>query len=138
MKKDIPVNKVEDLAIAIVPPTDGSLADPNELWEVYIINLHEEKLRSVIVASRGYGELDGVQRETSTLRFFWEEIDPLEVKLIEPIQASLFQLANEYWVSFSLNDYLFDKKYVFVQGAVDEMNFTEIPFLDGRKGVMIR
>ena len=50
----------------------------------------------------------------------------------------MFQLANEYWVSFSLNDYLFDKKYVFVQGAVDEINFTEIPFLDGRKGVMIR
>ena len=58
--------------------------------------------------------------------------------LIEPIQAAIFQLANEYWVSFSLNDYLFDKKYVFVQGAVDEMNFTEIPFLNGRRGVMIR
>lgn len=138
MKKDIPVIKVEDLAIAIVPPVDSSLADPNELWDVYIINLHEEKIRSVIVAARGYGELNGVPRETSTLRFFWEEIAPLDIHLIEPIQAALFQLANEYWVSFSLNDYLFDKKYVFVQGAVDEMNFTEIPFLNGRKGVMIR
>jgi len=49
----------------------------------------------------------------------------------------LFSIANEYWVSFSFDDNLYDKKYVFVQGALDESNFTDIPFLDCR-GVMIR
>jgi hypothetical protein len=138
MKKDIEIIKVEDLAIAIVPCNAENLADPNELWEVFLINLHEESIKSVLVASRGYGELDGEKRETSTLRYFWESIGSLDIKLIELIQPTLFSLANEFWVSFSLNDYLFDKKYVFVQGAIDPMNFTEIPFLDGRKGVMIR
>ncbi len=138
MKKDIPVIKVEELAIAIVPPAGRSGADPGELWEVFIVNLYDKELRSVIVASSGYGELDGERRETSVLRYFWEEIGPRRSMLIEPIPPSLFELANEYWVSFSLDDYLFDKKYVFVQGAIDEMNFTEIPFLDGRRGVMIR
>jgi hypothetical protein len=138
MKKDIPIIKVEDLAIAIVPINPEKLADPNELWEVYLINLHEETIKSVLISSRGYGELDGQKRETSTLRYFWESINALEIMKIELIQPALFALANEFWVSFSLNDYLFDKKYVFVQGAIDEMHFTEIPFLDGRKGVMIR
>lgn len=134
MKKDIPILKVEDLAIAIVP-SDGS---PEEMWEVFLLNLKDEPIRSVMVASRGYGEIDGAMRETTTLRYFWEKIEALGMELIEPIQPVLFDLANEYWVSFSFNDYLFDKKYVFVRGAIDPMNFTEIPFLGGRKGVMIR
>ena len=53
------------------------------------------------------------------------------------VQKEVLAIANEYWVSFSFNDYLYDKKYVFVPGSLDEMNFTEIPFLN-RKGVMIR
>jgi len=32
---------------------------------------------------------------------------------------------------------MYDKKYVFVKGSIDEMHFTTIPFLD-RKGVMIK
>jgi hypothetical protein len=71
------------------------------------------------------------------MRYFWEEIGPLEIVKIEPVQKEVLGLANEFWVSFTYNDYLYDKKYVFVPGSLEEMHFTEIPFLD-RKGVMIR
>lgn len=131
MKKDIIQRKVEDLAIAIVP------GDDDELWDVYILNLKEEAIQNVLVNSRGYGELNGERIETSVLRHFFESIGPLQIHKIEPIQARLFDLTNEYWVSFRFEDYMYDKKYVFVKGSISEINFTLIPFLN-KRGVMIR
>ena len=136
MKKDIEIRKVEDLAIAVVPRTPDEEGH-EDFWDAYIINLKDEPIRSVLVNSTGYGEIDGEMRRTSTLRYFWEIIEPLGIEKIEPIHTALFNMASEFWVSFSFEDYLYDKKYVFVQGSLDEQNFTEIPFLN-RQGVMIR
>jgi hypothetical protein len=135
MKKDIPELKVEDLAIAIVPASEDAHND--EIWDVYILNLKEDPIKNVLVNSRGYGELKGEHIKTTTLRHFFEEIGPLEILKIEPIQKALFQITNEYWVSFSFEGQVYDKKYVFVVGSIEQPNFTRIPFLD-RKGVMIR
>jgi len=111
--------------------------DEEELWDVYIINFKDEPIGSVFVNSRGYGEIEGEKIRTTTLRHFFEQIAPLEMKQIEPIQMELFGLTNEYWVSFMYNGDMYDKKYVFVKGSIDKMHFTRIPFLD-RKGVMIK
>ena len=132
MKKDIPQLKVQDLAIAIVPGEE----DEN-LWNTYILNLKDEPIKSVLVNSRGYGELEGEDIKTTVLRHYFEEIGPLEIKIIEPIQTKLFNIANEYWVSFQHGGYMYDKKYVFVKGSISEINFTPIPFLN-KRGVMIR
>ncbi len=131
MKKDIPNLKVEDLAIAVVPRGE------EELWDTYILNLKDEAISNVLINSHGYGKINGADYKTTTLRHFFEEIGPLEIKKIEPIQTKLFQLTNEYWVSFRYEGYMYDKKYVFVKGSIDQINFTPIPFLD-RHGVMIR
>jgi hypothetical protein len=135
MKKDIPVQKVEDLAIAIVPRTDE--ASGEELWETFLINLKDESIRNVLISSNGYGPIDGEERKTTTLRHFFDEIGPLEIQLIEPIHKALFDLTNEYWVSFTYEGYMFDKRYIFVRGSIAAENFTLIPFIN-RKGVMIR
>ncbi len=137
MKKDIPIHKVEDLAIAIAPREPYILEDEEDLWDVYLINLRDQPLSSVLVNSRGYGELDGEKQRTTILRHFFEEIGPLEYVQIEPIQTKLFTITNEYWVSFVRDGYMYDKKYIFVQESITENNFTNIPFLN-RKGVMIR
>lgn len=138
MKKDIPIHKVEDLAIAIAPREPYILEeDEEDLWDVYLINLRDQAISSVLVNSRGYGELDGEKQRTTILRHFFEEIGPLEYVQIEPIQTKLFTLTNEYWVSFVRDGYMYDKKYIFVQESITENNFTNIPFLN-RKGVMIR
>jgi len=133
--KDIPNLKVKDLAIAIVPRQEN---DPDEeLWDVYILNLRDEPIDSVFINSKGYGELEGEQLKTTTLRHFFERIYGLKTEQIEPIQRKLFGLTNEFWVSFMYKGHMYDKKYVFVKGSIDEMNFTTIPILE-RKGVMIR
>lgn len=136
MKKDIDIRKVEDLAIAIVPRQMGD-DDFEDFWDAYVINLKDEPIQSVLINSSGYGLIDGEMRRTSTLRYFWESIGPLQVEKIESIHKLLFEMASEYWVSFSFEGYLYDKKYVFVQGSIDPRNLTEIPFLD-RRGVIIR
>jgi hypothetical protein len=132
MKKDIPQHKVQDLAIAIVP---GEKDD--NLWDTFILNLKDEPIKSVLINSRGYGELEGEEIKTTILRHFFEEIGPLQIKKIEPIQTKLFNIANEYWVSFQYDGYMYDKKYVFVKGSISEINFTRIPFIN-KRGVMIR
>ena len=143
MKKVIPQIKVEDVAIAIVPRAQEeseiaeSSSGEDDLWDVYLVNLKEDALNSVLITSKGYGALEGETRKTTVLRHFFERIGPLTCTQIEPIQTKLFRMTNEYWISFSLNDYMYDKKYVFVKGSIDEMNFTTIPLLK-RKGVMIK
>lgn len=135
MKKDIPIQKVEDLAIAIVPRIEENIEE--ELWDTFLINLKDESIKNVLISSSGYGEIEGEERKTTTLRHFFDEIGPLDIQLIEPIQKSLFDLTNEYWVSFTFDGYMFDKRYIFVRGSITQDNFTLIPFLN-RKGVMIR
>jgi hypothetical protein len=136
MKKDIIELKVEDIAIAIVPNNQ-----PNEegnFWSVYIINLKETPIQSVFIVSKGYGGNEQGQRlSTTTLRYFYDFINPKELQLVEPIEDKVFGLTNEYWISFSMNGHLYDKKYIFVVGSLDEKNFTLVPILN-QMGVMIK
>ena len=135
MMKDIPNLKVEDIAIAVVPRENTAVGE--ELWDTYLINLKEEPITNVLVNSKGYGEVEGEKMKTTILRHFFEEIPALSVVKIEPIQVKLFGLTNEYWVSFTHEEYMYDKKYIFVNGSIVEENFTRIPFIN-RPGVMIR
>jgi hypothetical protein len=135
MIKDIPNFKVENIAIAVVPREDDK--GEEELWDTYIINLREESITNVLINSRGYGQIDGEEVNTTILRHFFEEIPSLEILKIEPIQVKLFNLTNEYWVSFIVDGHMYDKKFVFVNGSIRPENFTTIPFLN-LKGVMIR
>lgn len=133
MKADIPIRKVEDIAVAILPP----LIQPDStLWEVYLINLKGEAIGNVLISSRGYGEKQGEEVNTSVLRHFIEELAPLSYHKIEEIQTDLFVLNNEYWVSFSYDDFLFDRKYTFREGTISPENFTFIPFIN-REGILI-
>jgi hypothetical protein len=117
MMKDIPRYKMKNIALAVVPRQQTS---PGEE-----------------VNSRGYGDIEGEKRRTTILRHFFERIEPFCAVQIEPIQTKLFDMTNEYWVSFVHDDYMFDKKYVFVKGSIRPEHFTNIPILN-RPGVMIR
>jgi hypothetical protein len=132
MLKDINTEEVEDIAIAVVPGEEDS-----SVWEVYMINLKEEGLDNVIVASRGYGIYKGEEVKTSVLRHFLGAFEPLDIRMIEPIQKEVFGLNNEYWVSFYIGSNIFDKKFIFLPESITEDNFIRIPFID-RPGVMIR
>jgi hypothetical protein len=132
MLKDINREEVEDIAIAVVPGEDDS-----NIWEVYMINLKEEGLDNVIVASKGYGMYNGEEVKTSVLRHYLGAFEPLDIRLIEPIQKEMFGLNNEYWVSFYIGKNIYDKKFIFLPESISEDNFTRVPFIN-RMGVIIR
>lgn len=136
MLKDIQRTAVENIAVAIVPKISEDGSD-EKLWEVYLLNLKEETIDNVIVASKGYGTYKGDNVKTSVLRHYLGTIEGQTAMLIEPIQEEVFGLNNEYWVSFYLNREILDKKYVFLPESINEDYFTFIPILE-RKGVMIR
>jgi hypothetical protein len=133
MKKDIPELIVEGVAIAAVKELNDQ---QEEEWNVYLINLKENNLEGVLVASTGYGELGEEKRKTSTLRHFLDQVPAKSFSKIEPIVEDVFGLTNEYWVSFFSDQKLFDKKYIFLPETLKEDYFTMVPILN-KRGVMI-
>jgi len=104
MIKDLPQNIVKDIAIAVALESESV---ESKVWYVYLINLKKEPLENVLITSKGYGEKDGEQVKTSTLRHAFPVIAANSFKLIEPIDEQTFGLNNEYWLSY----YIFARKY---------------------------
>lgn len=134
MKKDITAPSVENVAVAIVK----EMNDLNDLeWNVYLLNLKDEKIEKVLVSSHGYGSINEEMVKTSTLRHFLDDIEPNAFVKFEPIMESLFGINNEYWVSFFVDNVMYDKKYVFLPETIKEENFILIPHIN-KPGVMIK
>jgi len=133
MKKDIEFPKVKDVGIAIV--LERGEGEEQE-WYVYLVNRSDEDLEMVIVNSRGYGEMDGAPVKTATLRKLIERVPAGSAVRVEPIMDELFDIANEFWLSFWQSGKMYDRKYVFVEGSVRDRNMTAIPYT-GKMGVLI-
>lgn len=134
MRKDIEIPTVTEVAVAVV----NELNEENHLeWNVYIVNLKNKPLEGVLVSSRGYGEIGNEKRATSELRHFLDIVEPQAFKKIEPIVEDVFALTNEYWVSFYLDNKMFDKKFIFLAESIRKENCVTVPILN-RKGVLIK
>lgn len=135
MREELKGPVVENIGVAVVQ-LENELNE--KIYEVYLLNLREDIIEGIIITSKGYGEnpKTGEKIKTSTLRHSLEVMLPNEAAKIEPIMEDVFGLANEYWVSFWINDTMYDKKFVFVPESISEQNMSKIPVL-GEKGVMI-
>lgn len=133
MRKDIHAPKVEGVSMAVVREPDE---EGDEAWYVYVINQKDVTLENVLVSSRGYGEIEGETRHTSEMRHFLDTLAPRSWARIERIMEDVFALNNQYWLSFYLDQELFDRKYIFVAGSIEEDNFTTLPLMN-KRGVMI-
>ena len=133
MIKDLPDNTVHDIAIAVALESESV---ESKIWYVYLINLKNEPIENVMITSKGYGEKDGVQVKTSTLRHMFPEVTGQSYKLIEPIDEQTFGLNNEYWLSYYIGKNIYDKKFIFLPESIVEMNFIKLPVLN-KPGVMI-
>ncbi len=127
MKKDIEIPEVKNVTIAVV--REKNLLNQEE-WRVHLINNNPFPLVNTLVASKGYGEKEGEQQRTSTLRHFLETVPPNSAALVEPIDSNLFHLNNEYWVSYYIGNKIYDRKYVFVPDTICEANLTFIKELE--------
>jgi len=134
MKKDIEFPTVTDVAVAVVP--EKNELDQDE-WNVYLLNFKDKAIEGVLVSSRGYGELNQEKRSTSELRHFLDVVDKKSFAKIEPIIEEVFGLNNEYWVSFYLDQKMYDKKFIFLPETITKNNLISIPLLN-KKGVLIK
>ncbi len=135
MREELLGPLVENVAVAIV---QGKNEDNEIEYNVYLLNLREDIMEGIIITSKGYGQNanTGEKIQTSTLRHCIELMLPNEAAKIEPIVEEVFGLSNEYWVSFWVNDVMYDKKFVFLAETICEKNIKPIPIL-GAKGVII-
>lgn len=135
MKKKLKGPEVEGVSIAAV----HELGEDNTMvYNVYLINERNDFLEHVMITSKGYAVNEKTEEkvETNTLRRHLEIIVPESVEKIEPIMEEVMGLNNEYWVSFWIEDILYDKKYIFLPESIDEKNFITIPVIN-KKGVLI-
>ncbi|MDG2227178.1 MAG: hypothetical protein P8L20_05545 [Flavobacteriales bacterium] len=133
MKKDIHVPKVEGIGVAIIKDTE----EGDEIWNVYLINYKEEPINNVLISSKGYGTLNQKKVNTSTLRHFFDVIKGQSYQLIEPISEDVFGLSNEYFVTFYIDNIIYDKKFVFVPDTIKDDHFTKVRIIQ-KDGVLIK
>jgi hypothetical protein len=137
MKEGLLGPKVENVGVAVVLEKGEDNAD---IYTVYLLNLRDDIMEGIIITSTGYGEnvTTGERVKTSTLRRCIELLLPNETGKIEPIMEDVFGLANEYWVSFWVNDDMYDKKFVFLPETISKDNMKVIPELGpGVKGILL-
>jgi hypothetical protein len=136
MKEELLGPKVENVGVAVIQ----SINEENEKeYTVYLISLRDDIMEGIIVASTGYGEntTTGEKIKTSTLRHGIEVLLPNEIAKIEPIMPEVFGLSNEFWVSFWVEDVLYDKRYVFPAESIVEENFKYLEQFK-RKGILLK
>lgn len=136
MREELLGPKVENVGIAIVEETNEF---GENVFYAYLLNLRDDIMEGIIITSTGYGEnaSTGEKVKTSTLRHSLEVLLPNEAAKIEPIMEEVFGLANEFWVSFWVNDTMYDKKFVFLPETISTEKMKVLPIL-GQKGIMIK
>lgn len=134
MKKDLPDNIVEDVAIVV-----ALMSETPEVknWTVYLVNLKNEPITNVLITSKGYGEKDGKEVKTSLLRHFIGDVEAQGYAGVEAIDPVVFGLTNEYWLSYYIGNTIYDKKFIFLPESIIDNNLIRIPVLN-KPGVMIK
>lgn len=133
MKKDIPENNVEDILIAVVLESESP---ESRIWNVYLVNLKNQPIETVLVSSKGYGLKDGEDVKTSILRHSLGNLAASSFVRIEAIDEQVFGLTNEYWLSYYIDGNIYDKKFIFLPESIVESNLIRIPVVN-KPGVMI-
>lgn len=134
MKKDIPENRVEGVAIAVVLEEEQV---QSRSWKVYVLNLKDVEIQNVLISSKGYGTIEGENVKTTVFRHFIGNLASNKSAAIELIDEKLFAINNEFWLSYYVNGEIYDKKFIFLTESVTESNFIRIPIIN-KPGVMIK
>ncbi len=127
MRKDIKIPEVKNVTLAVTCPQSIAISDE---WSVYIINNNDFPIENVLILSKGYGQLNGLVQETSTMRHFLEDVPAHGSAKIELIDPSVFHLNNEYCVSYYVDKQIHDKRFVFVPDTIHKDNLLFIKELE--------
>ncbi len=138
MKKDIEFPMIKGIKIAIIREQEDD-------WYAYLINQNEYAIQNVLISTKGYGQAPKKQgqvtdynnqtQKTSILRHVIKELAAHSYAKIERVDAQVFGLYNEFWLSYYYQDKLYDKKFIFVPESITPENCQIIDAI-GLPGVL--
>ncbi|AXG68710.1 hypothetical protein KORDIASMS9_00926 [Kordia sp. SMS9] len=131
MKRDIEIPKVEGVYMAVVQEYNDIYKTDD--WNVYIINDKDVDLEMILIVSRGYD----ADRETSTMRHKLAKLPAKSYAKAEWMQEDVFELNNEFRVTFFEGNKMYDKKYLFRKNTINKNAFQPIPLMN-TKGILVK
>jgi len=131
LKEDITFPEVTGVMMAIArKPVNEQFQ-----WHAHIINTNDYELNNLLIVSKGYSASDNPKQNTSILRHSVELLKSKCCAVIEPLDPAVFKLFNEFWISYYYNKQMFDKKFIFPPGSIDENHLVNIEAID-LKGIL--
>ncbi len=135
MKKDIEIKEVTDVYVAAILETDSQ---GEKAWYVYLINDKNHMIDGVMVTSKGYTDLNRpTELKTSIMRHAIGHVPAKTSAKIELITPEVFEIYNEYWVTFFEDHQLMEKKFIFGPHTIDE-NFMEALPTTSVEGILVK
>lgn len=131
MKKDIEIPKVEGVYIAVV--NEYNEVYQSDDWNAYIVNDKDVDLEVVLIVSNGYSE----EKITSTFRKKLDKLPAKSYAKIELMPEELFELNNQFKVTFFQDNQMFDKTYLFRKNTINKKALQPIPLMKAR-GVLVK
>jgi hypothetical protein len=133
MLKDIEDPISEGVTMAAVYELN---AEKEMVWNMYLLNYKNTTIDSVLVTSKGYGQKDGEDVTTTTLRHFVKEIPAQSVARIEPLQEEIFSLISEYFVTYYVGNTIYERKFIFESYSISVKKTVLITFM-GQQGIEV-
>ena len=135
MRKDIAIPEVENIFLAAVQEWSDDFM--SNMWYIYLVNDSDFVMDNAIIVSKAFGTIDGEMKKTSLLRHAYVEVPAISIAKVEMVEESVLALNNEFMLTFFIDNKLYDKKYIFTAGSIQEANFEEVPILF-KDGVIVR
>ncbi|HUH46794.1 MAG TPA: hypothetical protein VLZ54_06555 [Arenibacter sp.] len=129
MKKDIEIPIARHIHIAAVHEWDDEFLEKN--WYTYLINDRGTAIEMVLIVSTGY---EG-DRKTATLRHRLGEIPAKHFVKIEMLQEDVLTFNNEFFITFFLENKLYERRFIFDKNSICTANCTALPLMD-KEGVL--
>ena len=134
MKKDIEIREVKDVYIAAVLEK----VENEDNWYVYFINDLDIMIEGVMISSKGYMPADkGIEVKSTTFRHKIGNLPAKTAVKVEMISSEVFEIYNEYWVSFFQNNKVMEKKFTFGPYTIDKDFLDKIPVMP-QKGILVK
>lgn len=135
MRKDIEIPEVKNVYVAALEVTDEH---GDTTWWMHLINDTDGPLENILVQSKGYSDLETKGgKSTATLRKMVKVLPAKSAAKLEPMMPEIFDLFNEYWVSFFEGGQMKDRKYIFGPGTIDVAFSEPLPVLQ-KQGILVR
>ena len=133
MKKDIQIPEVKNVHVAAVKERENN----QDVWIVHIVNNQNEMIEGVMVTAKGYSDHpNGAQVKTSVMRHTIGNLPAKTAAKIEMISEDVFEINNEYWITFFEGAKLMEKKFIFGAHTIVKELEEDVPVMNV-KGVVV-